>query len=56
MKGKRDTRPDDATPEAESFLQNVPGGPEQSRLMDAPAIEIPVTGGTLRVYRVSRSK
>lgn len=45
----------DATPEAGRFLATVRGGDGGARFRTAEAIDVPVEGGTIRVYRVSGS-
>jgi pimeloyl-ACP methyl ester carboxylesterase len=44
--------PNEATDEADRFLDTVRGTAGDSRIMDAPAIDVAVEGGTVRVYHV----
>lgn len=45
----------DSTPEADQFLALVRGGDGAARFKTAEAIDVPVDGGTIRVYRIPGS-
>ena len=45
----------DSTPEADQFLTLVRGGDGGARFRTAEAIDVPVEGGTIRIYRIPGS-